>query len=179
MAILVAASVLGLGFIIWFGSQRRPFVPTPILYKPEEVLKLPWPRSSHDYRFIAPLNESFVIFMGAAGSAVRITIYNCTLINSQDNSTDVYLSLRAENLGTYPVCVFHSNDIWVLITTGYAFQYEEQSKPLLILQPLQSGQKSLKFSINSSLEPAWLVWCIWTGAGWSRYEIVVSIRGEM
>jgi hypothetical protein len=121
------------------------------------------------------MEKSFVIFMGTTLTPVKIIASNLTFLKRSDNLVDVSLHLRAQNLGVDPVVVFHQNDEWLLVASEYRHHYVTESKPVLILQPLDIGYKSVKFTVDSSLEPKGIFWYRWTGAGWTRITIVWSI----
>lgn len=172
--LLIAMNMYGIYQIV-ISSQSGPLSRQQILYRPEELLRLPQGAGAHPESVPAPFDRPFVIIMGTRSTPVRIMMYNLTFANHSDNGTDVYLSLRAENLGADPVCVFHERDLWFLEATERRLRYDARTVPTLVLQPLEIGYASVKFTINQSVQPSSVVWMIWTGAGWWRLALVVSI----
>lgn len=156
-------------------ARQTRVLPPEILYRPDEVLSMPAGASPHADSIPAPFGNPFVIFMGTRSTPVRVMVYNLTLASNSSNSTDVYLSLRAENLGVIPVCVFHEKDLWFLEATEHRLRYDASVAPMLVLQPLEIGHASIKFTLSSSIQPSSVVWISWTGAGWSEIAVVVPI----
>jgi hypothetical protein len=149
--------------------------PTLVLYSPEEVLRFFPNASHHEYRLFATIGKPFVIFMGTTITPVRIIASNLTFLTHPDNHTDVCLHFRAQNLGVDPVVVFHQNDYWRLTASEYLHHYASENKPVLILQPLDTGHGTVKFTIDSSLKPTGISWVRWTGAGWMSIAVVWAI----
>jgi hypothetical protein len=175
LVLLVVIATYGAYRLNLLPSQTGPLTPQQVLYRSEEVLRLPPGANPHTQSIPAPFDRPFVIFMGTRSTPVRIMVYNLTFANQSGNTTDVHLSLRAENLGVVPVCVFHERDLWFLEATEYRLRYDASVAPTLILQPLEIGHASVKFTLSSSVQPDSVVWMIWTGAGWWRIAVVVPI----